>query len=145
MLYSIIDYNINKAIYVSNLDSSLIEENDNDIVVIPNAEEIEFEIKVSSNVAKSDIPFYFKESIWNVNSRIRFYAFFKNVSETFQDNILIKIKQRFLGKDLKQNIFSNLVIAPFINVKGQSEILSESSFNVNISELEPQKEQRNYS
>ena len=41
--------------------------------------------------------------------------------------------------------YSNLAIAQFENVNGQSETLSESSFNINLADIEPQAKQRNYS
>ena len=45
----------------------------------------------------------------------------------------------------KQQPFSNLAIAQFENVNGQTETLSESSFVVDLTTIEPEAKQRNYS
>jgi len=145
MKYATIDSNINKALYISNLDTSIIEDNDNDFVVIPNATEIEYEVSVSSNVDKPSIPFYFKKSIWNINSRLKIYAYMPSVSTSFLDSVSVTVKYRMLDDSGKQYPFSNLAIAQFTNIKGNMETLSNSSFSINLADIEPQEKQRNYS
>lgn len=145
MKYAKIDSNSNKSLFISNLDTSMILDNNNDFVVVPNFLEMEYEVKVSSNVALPTKPFYFRASIWNISERMRVYVFFPSVSENFADEVTISIGYRMIDNSGKQYPFANLAIAQFINVDGQTETLSESSFVVNIAEIEPQAKQRNYS
>lgn len=145
MKYAKIDSNSNKSLFISNLDTSMILDNNNDFVVVPNFLEMEYEVKVSSNVDLPTKPFYFRASIWNISERMRVYVFFPSVSENFADEVTISIGYRMIDNSGKQYPFANLAIAQFINVDGQTETLSESSFVVNIAEIEPQAKQRNYS
>jgi len=145
MKYATIDNNVNKAIYISNLDTSIIEESDNDFIVIPNFNEVEYEISVSSNVDNPSIPFYFKKSIWNKDSRLRIYAYMPSVSTDFSDTITVSIKYRMINNSGVQYPFSNLSIAQFVNIKGQTETLADSTFVINLADIEPQEKQKNYS
>lgn len=145
MKYAKIDSNSNKSLFISNLDTSMILDSNNDFIVVPNFLEMEYEVKLSSNVNMPMKPFYFRASIWNISERLRVYAFFPSASETFTDEITISIGYRMIDNSGKQFPFSNLAIAQFTNINGQSETLSESSFVVNVSDIEPQAKQRNYS
>lgn len=145
MKYAVIDSNANKSLFISNLDTSMILDNNNDFVVVPNFLEMEYEVKVSSNVNLPAKPFYFRASIWNISERMRVYAFFPSVSDTFENEITISIGYRMLDNSGKQFPFADLAIAQFTNINGQSETLSGSSFVVNVSDIEPQAKQRNYS
>ena len=145
MKYAKIDSNSNKSLFISNLDTSMILDNNNDFIVVPNFLEMEYEVKLSSNVNLPSKPFYFRASIWNVTERMRVYAFFPSVSGTFTDEITISIGYRMLDNSGKQFPFGNLAIAQFTNIDGQSETLSGSSFVVNLANIEPQAKQRNYS
>lgn len=145
MKYAIIDSNVNKTLLISTIDPSIILNGSNDFIVVPNFLEMEYEVKVSSNVNMPSKPFYFKASIWNVCERLRIYAFFPSISESFDDEITISIGYRMLDNSGNQFPFANLAIAQFTNVNGQSETLSESSFVVNVANIEPQAKERNYS
>lgn len=145
MKYAKIDSNTNKSLFISNFDTSMILDNNNDFVVVPNFLEMEYEVKLSSNVNLPSKPFYFKGSIWNTSSRLRVYAFFPSVSESFENEITVSIGYRMIDNSGKQFPFANLAIAQFTNVDGQSETLSGSSFVVNLANIEPQAKQRNYS
>ena len=76
MKYVTIDDNSNKSLFITNFDSSIIEETNNDFIVIPNFNEIEYEVKISSNVDRPSIPFYFKKSVPDLNGRVRFLCLF---------------------------------------------------------------------
>ena len=145
MKYAKIDSNSNKSLFISNLDTSMILDNNNDFIVVPNFLEMEYEVKLSSNVNLPSKPFYFRASIWNVAERMKVYAFFPSVSESFSDEVTISIGYRMLDNSGKQSPFAPLAIAQFTNINGQPETLSGSSFVVNIADIEPQAKQRNYS
>jgi len=145
MKYAKIDSNSNKSLFISNLDTSMILDNDNDFIVVPNFLEMEYEVKLSSNVNLPSKPFYFRASIWNVAERMKVYAFFPSVSESFSDEVTISIGYRMLDNSGKQSPFAPLAIAQFTNINGQPETLSGSSFVVNLADIEPQAKQRNYS
>ena len=81
-----------------------------------------------------------------MNGRVRFYAYFPSVDLTNFSNIInVKVRYRMIDNSGKLYPYSNLAIAQFENVNGQSETLSESSFNINLADIEPQAKQRNYS
>lgn len=146
MKYSEIDDNTNKSLFISSFDTSIIEDSGNDFIVIPNFNEIEYEVKVSSNIDRPAIPFYFRSSVWNINTRMRIYAFYSDEEmPNFEDNITVSVKYRLLDNSGKQQPFANLAIAQFENVNGQTETLAESSFNIDLAAIEPQAKQRNYS
>ena len=146
MKYAVIDDNSNKSLFISNFDSSIIQENNNDFIVVPNFLEIEYEVKVSGNIDRPAIPFYFRSSIWNLYTRAKVYAYFPSEDvENFSDEVTISVKYRLMDNSGKQQPFGNLAVAQFENVNGQSETLAESSFTVNLATIEPQAKQRNYS
>lgn len=146
MKYALIDDNSNKSLYISNLDTSIILDSGNDFIVVPNCNEIEYEVTVSNNVDSPNIPFYFRSSIWNLYTRAKVHAFYpSNDVENFDNQVTITIKYRLMDNSGKQQPFSNLAIAQFENVNGQTETLSESSFVVDLTTIEPEAKQRNYS
>jgi len=146
MKYAKIDDNTNKSLFISSFDTSIIEDSGNDFIVIPNFNEIEYEVKVSSNIDRPAIPFYFRSSVWNINTRMRIYAFYPDEEmSNFEDNITVSVKYRLLYNSGKQQPFANLAIAQFDNINGQTETLAESSFSINLAAIEPQAKQRNYS
>lgn len=146
MKYALIDDNSNKSLYISNLDTSIILDSGNDFIIVPNCNEIEYEVTVSNNVDRPNIPFYFRSSIWNLYTRAKVHTFYpSNDVENFDNQVTITIKYRLMDNSGKQQPFSNLAIAQFENVNGQTETLSESSFVVDLTTIEPEAKQRNYS
>lgn len=146
MKYALIDDNSNKSLYISNLDTSIILDSGNDFIIVPNCNEIEYEVTVSNNVDRPNIPFYFRSSIWNLYTRAKVHAFYpSNDIENFDNQVTITIKYRLMDNSGNQQPFSNLAIAQFENVNGQTETLSESSFVVDLTTIEPEAKQRNYS
>ena len=146
MKYALIDDNSNKSLYISNLDTSIILDIGNDFIIVPNCNEIEYEVTVSNNVDRPNIPFYFRSSIWNLYTRAKVHAFYpSNDVENFDNQVTITIKYRLMDNSGNQQPFSNLAIAQFENVNGQTETLSESSFVVDLTTIEPEAKQRNYS
>lgn len=146
MKYALIDDNSNKSLYISNLDTSIILDSGNDFIIVPNYNEIEYEVIVSNNVDRPNLPFYFRSSIWNLYTRAKVYAFYPNNDvENFDNQVTITIKYRLMDNSGNQQPFSNLAIAQFENVNGQTETLSESSFVVDLTTIEPEAKQRNYS
>lgn len=146
MKYALIDDNSNKSLYISNFDTSIILDSGNDFIIVPNCNEIEYEVTVSNNVDRPNIPFYFRSSIWNLYTRAKVHAFYpSNDVENFDNQVTITIKYRLMDNSGNQQPFSNLAIAQFENVNGQTETLSESSFVVDLTTIEPEAKQRNYS
>lgn len=146
MKYALIDDNSNKSLYISNLDTSIILDSGNDFIIVPNCNVIEYEVTVSNNVDRPNIPFYFRSSIWNLYTRAKVHAFYpSNDVENFDNQVTITIKYRLMDNSGNQQPFSNLAIAQFENVNGQTETLSESSFVVDLTTIEPEAKQRNYS
>jgi hypothetical protein len=146
MKYALIDDNSNKSLYISNLDTSIILDSGNDFIIVPNCNEIEYEVTVSNNVDRPNIPFYFRSSIWNLYTRAKVHAFYpSNDVENFDNQVTITIKYRLMDNSGNQQPFSNLAIAQFENVNGQTETLSESSFVIDLTTIEPEAKQRNYS
>lgn len=146
MKYVYIDNNSNKDLLITQFDSSMIEPDVNDFIIVPNFEEIEYEIKISNNIDFPEIPFYFKASTWNMNKRIRTYIYFKSVAEDrFDETVEMSIRYRMLDDSGKQRLFKKLPISQFKNIKGDKETLSNSSFKVNTSNMKPVEKQRNYS
>jgi hypothetical protein len=145
MRFAKIDNNINKSIYVSIYDPELVMDSGNDLIIVPDFKEVEYEIKLSSNVNMPSKPFYFRYSIWNACNRARIYSLLPSSGDGLSDSVSVEVKYRMIDNSGRQYPFSNLSTAQFINVNGQYETLGESSFNVNLSTLDPESQQRNYS
>lgn len=143
MKYAKIDSNIDRNLYISDFDAEIIDKNTNDFVIVPNFTEIEYEVKLNNGTIRPSVPFYFRESIANLNSRIRVYALFPSFGGA--DNITISIHYRFIDNSGKRYAFQDLAVAPYVNVNGERETLANSSFSVDIASIEPDAEQRNYS
>lgn len=140
----IISGNVNKRLYFSSFSQLIFDINgNNDFVIIPDYKEIEYEVKINGD-NNSTIPFYFKKSIYNINSRINFYAYLPSTSNGIDDSISVEIRYRLVDGE-NTTTFKNLSVSQFLNVKGETETLSNSSFSVNLADLEPQTQQRNYS
>lgn len=141
-----IDNNVGNSVYISNFDSSVIEAEQNDFIIIPNSTGVEYQVTVSPNVYKPTVPFSFRNEISNVFTRVRVHAYTASISEAFEDTVNFKIKHRLVNNDrLYWKPFDDLAVAQFINVNGQTETLSNSEFEINIANIEPQEKQRNYS
>lgn len=138
MKYVKIDRNVNKTLVISSFDTSMVLEVGNDFIIVPNFLEIEYEVKVSSNVNFPAKPFYFRASIWNIAERLRFYVFFPSVSSEYEDEVTVSIGYRMIDNSGKQFHFDKLSISQFKNINGQSETLSKSSFVVNMKNIEHQ-------
>lgn len=144
MKYCVIDDNINKALYISNFDSAILNNGNIDFVIVPNFKEVEYEITLASNVDRPEIPFRFKHSIANIRNRVNFYALFPTLVGHL-DTVSISIKYRLMDDSGKQYPFYNLAVAQFTNVKGLSETLSNSTFVINVKEMVPTANPENYS
>lgn len=146
MKYALISDNTNKSLLIKNFDSSIIKSSGNDFVIVPNCNEIEYEIKVSNNVDRSNIPFYFRNSISNVYSRTKIYIYYTKINpEKFENKVKITIKYRLIDNSGKKYPFNGLSISQFENIKSKMETLAESSFTIDLSTVEPNTKQRNYS
>lgn len=145
MKSAVIDDNKNKSLSILSLDSSIIEDGENDFIIVPNCSEIEYEIALSNNVDRPSVPFYFRSSIQNLFTRAIVYAYYPSTSDEFDDIITIKIRYRLINNSGKNTPFKNLSIAKFENAYGQSETLSNSSFDINLNDIEPKAKQQNYS
>ena len=143
MKYAKIDYNIGKNLYISNFDSEIVSNDANDFVIVPNFSEIEYEVSLSGNVTSPQIPFYFRNSIENLFSRVRIYSIFPSFGGS--DSVTISMRYRFIDESGKKYPFQKLSTAPFININGDSETLANSSFSIDMRSIEPEAEQRNYS
>lgn len=143
MKSAIIDDNTNKSLYISSLDTSIISD-DNDFIIVPNCNEIEYEIIVSNNVNSPSIPFFVKNSIVNPYTRARIYVYYP-INTSDNDKVTIQIKYRLITDDGKRYPFKALAITQFDNINDQKETLSNGSFDINIADVKPEAKQRNYS
>lgn len=144
MKYAIINANINKMLYFSSFDDSIISDVKNEFIIVPNCRAIEYEISVSNNVQQPSAPFYFRTPIENVYTRARLYSYFPSQNVDFSNRVTVTAKYRLIDDEHKFP-FRNLCIAQFNNIAGQSETLSKSSFTIDLANIEPQEKIRNYS
>lgn len=125
----------NDAMYLllEKLDPDIIGE-ENDFIIVPNFREIEYEIICKTeNVFENNIPFYFRNEIDNYKSRFDIYLFFTAIVNEAE----LQIRYRFIDDSGKKYPFYNLCIASFVNVNGDTEILNNSSFRINVNQLHP--------
>lgn len=145
-----IDKNVNNVLYISMFDTSIVESAGNDFVIIPDFDGIEYQVTVSNNVVSTDSyrgnerKFFFRESIENIFSRLRFYIMFPETGTSYANNVTVDIRYRMIDAGSRYN-FNGLAATEFKNIKGESEILGNSDFDINVAELKPIAEIRNYS
>lgn len=65
--------------------------------------------------------------------------------EKFENKVKITIKYRLIDNSGKKYPFNGLSISQFENIKSKMETLAESSFTIDLSTVEPNTKQRNYS
>lgn len=144
MKKGIISKNIGKSLYLDSYDSELFDDiSVIDFIIVPNFKEIEYQITLSNNTTNSSVPYRFKYSIQNVLNRINAFIAFPTVNNSYEDNVTVSIKYRFIG--LESYAYHDLAIAQYTNVEGISETLANSNFSVNVKSYEPEEEKRNYS
>jgi len=113
--------NANKDLSVPDMDSSFISDTENDFVIIPDFDEIEFEVSVSGQAH----PAYYKLNIDNIYNRI-------SVPVDYGKST-ISLRYRLIGN--VKTILQKFCIANFKNLLNDTEILSESSFAININKI----------
>lgn len=143
MRYLTIDRNENKLLFVNSFDPEIISEN-NDFIIVPPFREIEYEVTCKTdNVAKKSVPFYFRNIISNPQFRLNIYSIFPKYGGA--DVAEFQVRYRFIDDSGNKYPFRNLSVAPFTNINAETETLANSSFSINMSQLQPQEEERNYS
>jgi hypothetical protein len=131
----VIDSNTNSSLDIPEFDSSIIETDDNDFIIIPNYSEIEIEIALSgTNYDDDNAKIYHKYSLQNTENRVYIPLQYSDTT--------ITMKYRMLSTS-KSTGFNNFAITQFVNISGTDETLANSSFTINISE--PTVSVRNYS
>lgn len=135
--------NVGNALYLESVDDELELTADNDFVIVPDFKEVEFEVKLNSNVAMPAKPFNFRQSISNPFTRARVYATFPKYGGA--ENVTVSIRYRMIDNLGTLYPYKELATANFINTQGNTETLANSSFTVNMKNIEPAANQRNYS
>jgi hypothetical protein len=143
MRYLTINRNEGKLLFVNSFDPEIIGGN-NDFIIVPNFREIEYEVICKTeNVAKKSVPFYSRNIISNPQFRLNIYSIFPKYGGA--DVAEFQIRYRFIDDSGKKYPFYNLSVAPFTNINAETETLANSSFSINMSQLQPQEEEKNYS
>lgn len=143
MRYLTINRNEGKFLFINSFDPEIIS-NNNDFIVVPNFREIEYEITCKTdNVARKSVPFYFRNIISNPQFRLNIYSIFPKYGGA--DIAEFQIRYRFIDDNHSKYPFYNLSVAPFTNINSEVETLADSSFSVDMVQLQPQEEERNYS
>lgn len=127
MKSSLIDDNIGADLYVSKLEIGMITGSGDDLVIIPNFSEIEFQISFSG--AETRLPMYFKVAANNIQNRF-------NVPIAYGNNT-VTLKYRITEGINKSSKFQPFNIAQFNNSVGNLELLAESNFNIYIEQILP--------
>lgn len=145
MKYAEITNNENKEIWVPVLDTDIIEETGNDFIIIPNFQSVEFKVVCSNNVDNPSVPYYAVCPMVDGMNRVRFNLYYPSTKDGYENEVEVKLSYRLKDDTTRNYPYHDLGIASFNNVDGQVETLSQSSFTVNIQDIEPQEKLRNYS
>lgn len=133
-----ISYNVGNKVILDSFDEDVFN-NVSKLIIIPNARNIEYEVKLSSNTTDPEVPFLFSRTITESKTRVMFRVMFEG-----EDEVTVSMRYRLVG-DGRDMPFKQLSLAKYINIDEQEETLSKSSFDINIAKLRPQKQKRNYS
>ena len=135
--------NVYNTLYLESVPGDLLLESGNDFVVVPNFREIEYEVKLGSNVAMAAQPFVFRNSISNPFTRARVYATFPKYGGA--NTVNVKVRYRMIDNLGTIFPYKELALATFLNTQGNVEGPTQGQFTVNMKNIEPVANQRNYS
>ena len=130
-----IDYNVRNFLYVPSSVSSLITGEGDELVIIPNANNIEIEIKLLGTNYDDDTRTYFQYALANKKSKFCIPIEYLDTQ--------VELKYRLINKESNSTVLQDFAITQFENINGEIETLGNSSFSVNITE--PEENERNYS
>lgn len=129
-------------LFLSDFDSDLLNGDDIDLIIVPNYNEVEFEIKVNNNGEMSDVPFYFRKFI---SSSYRTRNHLDLIYNADVDDMKVDIRYRYIDCDGNTTIFKKLNICGYYSIADGYITLADSSFNIRTKEIKPQEKKRNYS
>ena len=145
MISSTISSSSGKVLFLNSVRENFMLEEGNDFYIIPKFREIEYEVICQSNVEMPEKPFYFRTTISNPYTRARIYLTFPSQGGTNYQSATIKLRYRMVDNAGNFYPYRTLSVANFNNIQGDSETLSNSSFTVNVGNVEPLVATRNYS
>lgn len=125
MISVIIEQNKREKLYISSYDSNLITGINDELVIIPNFNDIEISIKLSNN--EGDMKHYSKHSIINSENRIYIPIEYGETS--------VELEYRMINPD-RTTTFQDFSMSNFKNINGDNELLKQSSFNIFVNKPE---------
>ena len=141
--YSVIDDSSANRLFIKNLNPDSIS--DSNIVIVPPFNEIEYQIAVSGNVPSPGVPYSFKFSTDNILNKCIIPIIYPSEIESGYDSVTVNLKYRIIGSGSNKYKLSKFTTSSFIGYNGIIYPLSDSSFEIPISRLQPIETPRNYS
>ena len=114
-----------------------------DIVLIPPFNEIEYSVLVSNNVPSPSSPYVVRCSLENIQNRLRIPIYWNDVSG-YSDEVTLTLKYRIIGFSRDKYPFYNFNTANYKDHDGNIKSCA-GTISINVTNLKPEVEQRNYS
>lgn len=139
--------NIKGRLFLSDFDSKLLDGDNVDLVIIPNYQEIEYEVSINGSVEMSSIPFTFRHFLTNYRTRNVFNIFhsMRFGELNYKQNLEVKIRYRYIDDKGKTTAFKKLNPCGYFSLLNGYQTLASSSFNVELEKIRPKEKKRNYS
>lgn len=142
MAYSVIDDSSNNRLFISDLNPDSVS--DTNIVIVPPFNEIEYQITVGNNVPSPTIPYVFKFSTDNIRNKCIIPIMWKE-RIAGADEVTVSLRYRIIGSENDKYPLTKFTNSNFTRYDNLTLPLSDSSFVVYISDIQPEEVQRNYS
>lgn len=137
MLYATITDNESKKLYLSMMDNRLFE-GEQDLIIVPDVKEIEYEVRESGDIDYPKYPFHFHNSIQNPFTRLRFYVHYpiEGGGDMGQKTVTINLRYRLIDYTGKIYPLGKFCVAQYEDYMTRKTTLADSSFNLNLTEIQ---------
>lgn len=142
MQYCEITDSINKVLSITKINSLAVT-GTTDIVLIPPFNEIEYSVLVSNNVSEPTKPYIVRCSLENIQNRLLIPIYWNDVSG-YDDSVTLTLKYRIIGFSRDKYPFYKFNTANYIDHDGNIKSCA-GTISINVTNLKPEAEQRNYS
>ena len=144
MQYCEIADSTDKVLSITDLNSDAVQDALN-LVLIPPYNEIEYLVQVSNNVPAPSQPYVLRCSLENIDNRIIIPIYWKDVNNSYVDTVTVNFKYRLIGFDKNKYPLNNFNQATYKAEDGVVKSIANSNITINVTNLKPEAEQRNYS
>lgn len=142
MQYCEITDSLDKILSITKINSLAVT-GTTDIILIPPFNEIEYSVSVSNNVPAPATPYVVRCSLENAQNRLLIPIRWNDIAG-YDDEVTLNLKYRIIGFSRDKYPFYQFNVANYTDHDGNIKSCA-GSISINVTELKPEVEERNYS